>query len=175
MRKKLLELEMKYISKSNCLKSWNTSSSSPKMFFEKVILKLLVFSRESFWWSVNRQVNGLWSSSFCPTQQIFSFFESSVIFWAIMFEITFGRLLLEQYFSFSDLVIRPKGILQVSSLLSNNSLLKTFFQRSIIWLHTIIISLYCCYVVIFCTLFMGKTTKQKKRKKLILILWKIMY
>ena len=33
-----------YIFKSNCLKSWNTGRSFPKVFFEKVALKILVFS-----------------------------------------------------------------------------------------------------------------------------------
>ena len=33
---------------------------------------------------------------------------------------------------------------------NDNSHLKTFFQRSTIWLYTIIICLYHCYVVIFC-------------------------
>ena len=63
---------------------------------------------------------------------------------------TFGRLLFEKHFSFRDLVIRPLGLQQVPVLLNDNSLLKTFFQRSIIWLYTIIISLYYCYVVTFC-------------------------
>ena len=34
--------------------------------------------------------------------------------------------------------------------MNHNSLLKTFFQRSIIWLHTIIIPLYNCYDITFC-------------------------
>ena len=33
---------------------------------------------------------------------------------------------------------------------NDKSLLKTFFLRSIIWLYTIIICLYHCYIVIFC-------------------------
>ena len=42
---------------------------------------------------------------------------------------------------------RPQDLLQVLSLLNDNALLKVFFKRSIIWLYTIIISLYHCYVI----------------------------
>ena len=45
---------------------------------------------------------------------------------------------------------KPQSLLQVSSLVNDNSLLKIFFQRSITWLNTIIISLCHCYVVTFC-------------------------
>lgn len=48
------------------------------------------------------------------------------------------------------LVIIPYGLLQVPSLKNDNLLLKMFFQRSSIWLYTIIVSLYHCYVVTFC-------------------------
>ena len=50
--KSFWNFKMKRIFKSNCLKSWNTSSSSPKVFFEKAVLKLLVFSGDILWWSV---------------------------------------------------------------------------------------------------------------------------
>ena len=51
--KSFWNFKMKHcIFKSNCLKSWNTSSSSSKLFFEKVVLKLLVFSGDILWWSV---------------------------------------------------------------------------------------------------------------------------
>ena len=84
----------------------------------------------------------------------FSFLASSVIFWVTVFESTFGRLLLEQHFSFRGLVIRPYGLLQVLSLLSDNTLLKNFLQRSITWLYTIIVTLYHFYVVTFCIWFL---------------------
>ena len=42
---------------------------------------------------------------------------------------------------------RPQGLLQVLFLLNDNALLKVFFKRFIIWLYTIIISLYHCYVI----------------------------
>ena len=54
-------------------------------------------------------------------------------------------LLLEQYSSSRDLVIRSYGLLQVLYQLNDNSLLKTFFQRSIIWSNTIVILLYHFY------------------------------
>ena len=133
------------ISKSNGLKSWSTSSSSPKVFFEKIVLKLLVFCRESLQWRVifvNRHANGQWFFSFCTSVQVFSFLASSVIFWTAVFESIFERLLLEQHFSFRELMIRPSGLLQVPSPLNDNSLLKTFLQWSTILLYTIIISLY---------------------------------
>ena len=141
-----------YVSKSIWLKSWSTSSSSPKEFFEKVVLKLLLFSGESLQWSVifvNRHANGQWFFSFCNSVQVFSFLASSVIFWAAVFQSTFERLLLEQHFSFRELMIRPSGLLQVPSPLNDNSLLKTFLQWSTIWLYTIIISLYFCAVNFF--------------------------
>ena len=62
------------------------------------------------------------------TDFFLSFLASSMIFLAPLFESTFERLLLEQYFSFRDLVIKPQELLQVPSLLNDNSLLKTFFQ-----------------------------------------------
>ena len=83
------------------------------MFFQKVVLKLLLFSREGLWWSVifaNRHANSQWFFSFCTPLQFFSF-ASSVIFWVAMFESTFGRLLLEQHFSFRDFLTRPYGLL----------------------------------------------------------------
>ena len=43
-----------------------------------------------------------------------------------------------------------EGLLQVPSQLSDNSLLKTLFERSIVWFYLIIIPLYDCYVVTFC-------------------------
>ena len=50
------------ISKSNCLKSWNTSSSSQKMLFDKFVL--LVFLGRVCGIFVNRHANGKWSFSF---------------------------------------------------------------------------------------------------------------
>ena len=65
---------------------------------------------------------------------------------------------------------KTKGLLQVPSLRNDNSLLKTFFQRSIIWLHKIIIFLHHCYVVTICcnlydlcTLFTGKNLKEQNK------------
>ena len=100
------------IFKSNCLKSRNTSSSSPKVFFGKVVLKLLVISGESLWWSVifvNRRANGQWSFSFCTSLQVLFFFCVFCISWVALFESTFRRLLLEECFSSWDLVKRPSG------------------------------------------------------------------
>ena len=77
---------------------------------ENVALKILVFSGESLWWCVifvNRHADGQWSLSFSSALQVFSFLATFVIFWAAVFESTFGRLLLEQHFSYRDLVIRP--------------------------------------------------------------------
>ena len=95
------------------------------------------------------QANVQWSFRFCPPpRNVFSCI--ALVFWTTLFESTYGRLLLEQYFSFRDLVTRPQSLLQVPSQLNDNSLLKIFFQRSIIWLHAIIIPLYDCYGVTFC-------------------------
>ena len=120
-----------------------------KVLFQKGFLKLLVFCRESLWWYVifvNHHANGQWSFRFCTPLQAFSFLAPSVFFWAVVFESTFGRLLVEN-FSFRTLMIRPQGLLQTLSLLIDNSLLKTFLQRSTTRLDTIIISSYhllCC-------------------------------
>ena len=76
----------------------------------KVVLKLLVFSWESLWWSVifvNHHASNQWSFSFFTPLQVFSFLASSVIFGVAVFESTFERLLLEQHFTFRDVVIRP--------------------------------------------------------------------
>ena len=106
-------------------------------------------------------------SVFCPPLWVFSFLASSVIFWATMFESIFGRLHVERHCSFRDLVIRPSGLLQVPSLLNDNSLLKTFFQRSIIWLHAIVMSSYHSYVATFCIWFLyfvyGKNKERNKQ------------
>ena len=64
-------------------------------------------------------------------------------------ESTFGRLPLQQHFSFRDLMIRLSGPLQLPSILNDNSLLKTFLQKFITSWYTIIISLYHFYVVTF--------------------------
>ena len=88
-------------------------------------------------------------SVLCTPLQVFSFLASSVIFCATMFESIFGRLHVEQHCRFRDLVIRPWRLLQAPSLLNDNSLLKTFLQRSIIWLYAIVMSLYHSYVVTF--------------------------
>ena len=85
----------------------------------------------------------------CTPRQDFSSLVS-VIFWVAVFESIFGRLHLEQHCRFWDLVIRLQGLLQVPSLLNDNSLLKNFLERSIIWLYANIMPLYHSYVVTFC-------------------------
>ena len=101
---------MKYrISKSNCLKSWNPFSKSPKVFFEKIILNSVCFLGSvcggvSFLLIVTQTAGGI--PGFALHRRFFSFLASSVIFWVAAFESTFVRLLLEQYFSFRHLVIR---------------------------------------------------------------------
>ena len=104
-------------------------------------------------------------SVFCPPLQVFSFLASSVIFWATMFESIFGRLHVERHCSFRDLVIRPSGLLQVPSLLNDNSLLKTFLQRSIIWLYAIVMPLYHSYVVTFCIWYLYFVYGKNKQTK----------
>ena len=67
--------------------------------------------------------------------------------------------------------------MQVPSLLNSNSLLKTFLQRSIIWLYAIVMSLYHSYVVTFCiwSLYFvyGKNeeTKESEHRYGILHIW----
>ena len=167
-------MKIKYIPEKNYSKSWNTSSSSPKVFSEKIILKLLEFSGESQWCSVifsNHQANGQWSFRFfLPPQVIFLFL---CLLWS------FERLclktslrdcfLLEQYFSCRDSVIRPYGLLQFPSLLNDNSLLKTFFQGSIKWLYMVVISLYYNVVTFcMCSLYFvyGENNQTKQTKKI---------
>ena len=82
----------------------------PKVFFEKVVLKLIVLSGGILWSSViffNCYIHGQWSLSFLHSTAGLFFLASSVIFWATMFEIIFGRLHLEQHCRFRDLMIRP--------------------------------------------------------------------
>ena len=74
---------------------------SPKVLFEKVTLKLTVLSRESLWWSVIFVIhleNRHQSCRFCPPPRIF---------WTAVFETTYVNQnnILEQYFSFKDLVV----------------------------------------------------------------------
>ena len=99
------------------------------------------FTNHSQMHFANRQANGQWSFRFRSTADFFSCV--GLGFWTALFESTYGRLLLEQYFSFRDLVIRPLGLLQAPSQLNDNSLLKTFFQRSI---YDCIQLLYLCIV-----------------------------
>ena len=165
---------MKRIFKSNRLKRWNTGSGSQRWFLKRSSLSSYTFwgqtVEECHFLIVIFTASGL--SVFCTPLQVFSCLASSVIFWATMFESIFGRLHAEQHCPFRDLVIRPWGLLQVPPLLNDNSLLKTFLQRSIIWLHAIVMSLYHSYVVTFyiwslyfvydlCILFTGKTKKKK--------------
>ena len=145
---------MKYrIFKSNCLKSWNTISSSQRCSLKRSSLSSYYFLGRvcdgvSFLLIVMFTTSG--PSVFCTQLQVFSYLASSVIFWAAVFENVFGSLHLDQHCSFRDLVIRFLGLLQVPSLLNDNSLLKTFLQRSIIRLYAIVMSLYHSYVVTFC-------------------------
>ena len=114
-----------------------------------------MFSGDSLWWSVifvKRQANYQWSFSFCPPLQISSFLTSSVMFWVAVFESTFGRLLLEQYFSFRGLVVKLRCMfLPYWTIIHdyyNNSL---YIQYIIIHDCTLLLYLlYHCYVVIFC-------------------------
>ena len=108
-----------------------------------------MFSGESAWWSVifvNHQANGQWSLSFCPPQQIlffscaFSDFLGSFI-WKHLWESAYGKIWL------GDKNLKSFAIFFISE---HNSLIKTFSQRSIIWLYTIIISLYHFYFATFC-------------------------
>lgn len=63
-------------------------------------------------------------------------------FWEAIFENIYGRLLLEKYFSFRDLMIRPQGLLQVSSQLNENSIALSLpptppsYPHVVIWLNT---------------------------------------
>ena len=131
---KLLELqnEASYF-KSNYLRRWNTGSSSKRCSMKRLSLSL------SF------TASG--PSVSCTLLQVFSILASSVIFWAGVFESIFGRLHLEQHCSFRDLFIRPEGLLQVPSLLNENSLLKTFLQRSIKSLNDYM-QLLCLYIIV---------------------------
>ena len=122
--------------------------------------KLEISLSLSFWWPLHAfhkyilfisQIVRLMASGLSDFAFHRGFFSCmALVFWTTLFESTYGRLLLEQYFSFRDLVIRPWSLLQAPSQLNNNSLLKTFFQRSIIWLSMIVIPLYGCYDVTFC-------------------------
>ena len=94
-------------------------------------------------------------------------------------ESTFGRLPLQQHFSFRDLMIRLSGPLQLPSILNDNSFLKTFLRKFITsWYTIIFISFLCCNVfymiyvffVFCCFFFTGKATKQTTTKKPIFFL-----
>ena len=92
--KSFRNLKMKHcIWKSNRLKSLNMSSSSPKMFFEKVILKFLVLLGECLWWSlifVNLHPNCQWFFRFCPPLQIFSLLSLLWLFWRLFLKTPLG-------------------------------------------------------------------------------------
>ena len=60
-------------------------------------------------------------SDLSSTADFFSCF--ALVFWTALFESTYGRLLLEQCFSFRGLVIRPLGLRQAPSQLNDNSIL----------------------------------------------------
>ena len=124
--------------------------NSKEKSFWNFKMKHCMSSGESLWWSVifiNCYANDQWSFSFCNPLQVFSFFLFLLLLWffgQLCFKAPLWRLLLEQYCSFKDLEIKPCGLLQVPSLLNDNSLLKTFLQRSMIWLCAIVISIYNC-------------------------------
>ena len=76
MRKKLLESENEILQFLVKLlkKLKHEQYSSLKVPFEKVVLKLSMFSSVSLWQSVifvDRQTNGQWPFRFCPTARIF--------------------------------------------------------------------------------------------------------
>ena len=108
-------------------------------------------------------------SDFVFHRGFFFFLCVTLGFWTALFESTYGRLLLEQYFSFRDLVIRPWSLLQAPSQLNDNSLLKTFFQRSIYGcirlLYLYMIFMMQIFVYVICTLFTAKKKLSKETKK----------
>lgn len=123
-------------------------------------------SGEILWWSVifvNHQVNGQWVFRFCPPPQIFHC-DCDCDFLGAVFENTIERLLLEQCFSYRDLVIRPWGLLQAPSLLNNNSFVKTFLPRSTIWLYAIIVT-FCIWYLSFVYRENNETNKQRNKCK----------
>ena len=79
------------------------------------------------------QANGQWPSRFCSLPRIF-FSCIALVFWTALFESTYGRLLLEQCFSFRGLVIIPEGPRQATSQLNDNSLLTHSNYYTFIWL-----------------------------------------
>ena len=100
------------------------------------------FSQMHFIYFANRQANGQWSFRLCPPPRIF-FSCVLFVFWTALSESTCRRLLLEQYFSF-----RVFCKFVTNWMIIHSSIF--FFQKSIIWFHTIIILLYDCYDVTFC-------------------------
>ena len=78
-----------------------------------------------------------------------SFLASSVIFWAAVFQITFGRLLLERYFSFRYLVIRPKVFCK-------------FLRLFIVYIS---ISLCCNFLYMIFVLCLRKNNQPTKQKQ----------
>ena len=64
----------------------------------------------------------------------FFFSRIALVFWTALFESTYGRLLLEQCFSFRGLVIIPEGPRQATSQLNDNSLLTHSNYYTFIWL-----------------------------------------
>ena len=129
-----------------------------------------MLSAESLSWSVNfvnPQANGQQSLRFCALpRNCFCIFQ---LFWTVVFNSTYGRLLLQQYFSFWDLLIRPPQSYVSSFQLNNNSLLKTFFPRSIYdrirLLHLYIIVTLQPFVYDICILFTGKKLNKQTNKQ----------
>ena len=82
--KSFWNLKMKYrISKSTCLKSWNTFSKSPKVFSEQVVLNSMCFLGSvcggvSFLLIVRQTASGF--SGFALHRRFFSFFFFSCVF-----------------------------------------------------------------------------------------------
>ena len=87
-------------------------------------------SQKHFIHFTNRQANGQWSFRFCPPPRIF-FSSIAQVFWTALFESTYGRLLLEQYFSFRGLVIKLKFFckLLLNWIIIHSS--KLFFRDSL--------------------------------------------
>ena len=106
---------------------------------------------------VNCQANGHWCFRFYPPQCLF--FLHLLVF--------FGWLCLKT----TKHLWETECFLRVLSQLNDNSLLKAFFQRSIILLHTIIIPLYDCSIVTFSiwSLYIGygKNKRAQKKKRIV--------
>ena len=116
----------------------------------------------------NPLANSKWSFIFCPLPRVLCSCVS-LVSWTALFKSIYRRMLLEQYFSFRDLVIRSKGLLQVCFQVNDNSLFKTFFQTSIYMIAydycTFTWMQWCSFLYMFFVTFLREKQTNQTNKK----------